>query len=269
MNDFLKDIKVELLSYFSAVIDITPKLFIAIFILLLTLIIARQIKIISDKALKKRMEDPLLANFLSTVIKYLIFLFGILLAFKVLGLGGVVTSILAGAGISAFIIGFALRDIGENFLAGILMAFKRPFRVGDFIETGSIKGKVIALSIRDTQIKTIDGKDVYIPNSNIIKNPLINYTIDGFLRFDILLNLDDKYDNNLLMEKIYNAVAKVEGVLENDRKPDINISSIEYGKIELLLSYWIDTFSSKVSSEKIKSDVNISIKKIIKDIKEL
>ena len=69
------------------------------------------------------------------------------------------------------------------------MAFKRPFRVGDFVESGVIRGTVLALNVRDTLLKTPDGKDVSVPNALIIKNPLINYTIDGFLRFDFVVGL--------------------------------------------------------------------------------
>jgi small-conductance mechanosensitive channel len=110
-----------------------------------------------------------------------------MVVFRFVGLTGVVSGLLAGAGISAFIIGFALKDIGENFLAGILLAFKRPFRVGDLVDIGGIRGTVLILNLRDTQIKTPDGKDVFIPNANIIKNPLVNFTIDGFISFLILL----------------------------------------------------------------------------------
>ncbi|HAZ24509.1 MAG TPA: mechanosensitive ion channel protein MscS, partial [Algoriphagus sp.] len=101
-----------------------------------------------------------------------------------------VSGLLAGAGITAFVIGFALKDIGENFLAGILLAFKRPFKVGDTVDINGIRGVVLNLNLRDTQIKTPDGKDVFIPNATIIKNPLVNFTIDGFLRYDFIVGLD-------------------------------------------------------------------------------
>ena len=95
---------------------------------------------------------------------------------------------LAGAGISAFIIGFALKDIGENFLAGIILAFKRPFRVGDIVDINGLKGKVLTLNLRDTQIKTGDGKDVFIPNAVIIKNPLSILPSMGFCAMILLLD---------------------------------------------------------------------------------
>lgn len=111
------------------------------------------------------------------------------------------------------------------------MAFKRPFRVDDFVETGPVRGKVLALNIRDTRLKTPDDKDVYVPNANIIKNPLINYAIDGFLRFDFVVGLPAGSDCKALMKGIENAVNGVEGVLKKRRKTSVAITGISPGRI--------------------------------------
>ncbi len=263
MKVLLKDIWQELHKYYDGFIEITPKLLMAFLILILAWILARQVRKISDRKLKNQMEDPLLAEFLATMIRSVIFIIGLLLAFKTVGFGGITTSILAGAGITAFIIGFALRDIGENFLAGILMAFKRPFRVGDFVESGNLKGKVVALNIRITQIKTPDGKDVYIPNANIIKNPLINYTIDGFLRFDFLVGIPQGSDYKKAMQIIEETVINVQGVIKKRRTTTVNISGISPGRLDIIVSFWIDTFAVKKEAEKIRSEVILAVQEAL------
>jgi small-conductance mechanosensitive channel len=166
----------------------------------------------------KKMDDPLLANFLSVFFRFVILLIGLMVIFRVVGLTGVVSGLLAGAGISAFVIGFALKDIGENFIAGILLAFKRPFRLGDVVDIGNLRGTVISLNLRDTQIKTADGKDVFIPNAQIIKNPLVNFTIDGFLRYDFIIGLDYESDYQRAIDVIREVVPTVEGVLKTEKK---------------------------------------------------
>lgn len=263
MGDFFNDFRIEISQYYENIVILTPKLLITLLVLILTWFISKKIRIFFNKKLKERMEDLLLADFLSTVIRTTIFIVGLLISFQILGLGGIATSLLAGAGISAFIIGFALRDIGENFLAGILMAFKRPFRVGDFVETGSIKGKVQSLSIRETHIKTPDGKDVYIPNASIIKNPLSNYTIDGFLRYDIIVTLPESVDFNSYKNSIKSAVENVEGVLKNRREVNIYISGNPPGKFEVTVSFWIDTFSINDDAENIKSNVILVVQNLL------
>jgi small conductance mechanosensitive channel len=263
---FFDDILEELLGYYDGIVIITPKLLLASFVMFVVWFLARTIRRFTDRKLKIRMEDPLLAEFLATMTRFVVIIIGILLAFRILGMGGITSSILAGAGISAFIIGFALRDIGENFLAGILMAFKRPFRVGDFVESGAIKGTVLALSIRDTRLKTPDGKDVFVPNAMIIKNPLINYTIDGFLRFDFIVEIPAFTDYTKVIRDITTAVNSVEEVIRRRKKTQVYISGIAPGKINLTVSFWIDTFKVKLSSDGVRSEVILRVQKVIEDL---
>ena len=266
MRTFLQDFLNQFTPYFQGLVELAPKIIMAAIVIVAAWLIARLIRNMTNRKLKKSMEDPLLAEFLATMTRTIIFIIGISLAFKIVGLSGITASIMAGAGITAFIIGFALRDIGENFLAGIIMAFKRPFRVGDFVETGAVRGRVVTLNIRDTQLKTPDGKDVFVPNANIIKNPLINYTIDGFLRFDFNVNLPAKTDYNKIMKEIEAAVESVEGVLRRRRKTEVYVSSITPGGAGVTVSFWIDTFKSKTTSEGIRSTVILRVQDIIENM---
>ena len=111
--------------------------------------------------LATRLDDPLLSNFLGRVSGILIKLIGLMIFLKIIGLGGSVAAFLGAASIGTFVIGFALKDIGEHFLAGIVLAFNRPFRIGDTIEVSGNIGKVSDISLRNTHIKSFDGKDIY------------------------------------------------------------------------------------------------------------
>ncbi len=269
MQRFLSDIWGETIQYYDAFVVLVPKLVVAILIIVLTWFVARQLRRVSDRGFKRQMEDPLLARFLANLVRTVVIIIGVTLALKTMGFGGVTASILAGAGITAFVIGFALRDIGENFLAGIIMAFKRPFRVGDFVESGPIKGKVVALNIRETQIKTEDGKDVFIPNGIIIKNPLINYTIDGFLRYDLVLAIPEGVEEKHAIQRIVESVNSVEGVLKKRRKTIVDISGIAPGRLEVRLSYWIDNFSARERVGKIRSEVMYRVRKTLENLQKM
>lgn len=211
------------------------------------------------KRLIKRMDDPLLANFISVIFRLVIILIGFMVVFRVIGLTGVVSGLLAGAGITAFVIGFALKDIGENFLAGILMAFKRPFRVGDIVDIAGQRGTVLTMNLRDTQIKTGDGKDVFIPNATIIKNPLVNFTIDGFLRYDFIIGLDYGSDYRKAMEIILAEIKQVEGVLQNTKMPNVWISDLAESTLNLQVTFWVDTFDRKIGDMKVKTNAIIAV----------
>ena len=211
------------------------------------------------KRLLVRMDDPLLANFLSVVFRLIIILLGFLLVFRIIGLTGLVSGLLAGAGITAFVIGFALKDIGENFLAGILLAFKRPFKVGDTVDINGIRGVVLNLNLRDTQMKTPDGKDVFIPNANIIKNPLINFTIDGYLRYDFIVGLDYGSDYQAARAVILEAIQKVPGVLMDTKTPKVWVSELAESTLNLQVAFWVDTFDRKIADLEVKSQAIIQV----------
>lgn len=226
---------------------------------LLFLFLANKSKAFLRVRLVKRMEDDLLANFLAGLFGSVVILIGLMIVFRIIGLTGVVSGLLAGAGISAFIIGFALKDIGENFLAGILLAFKRPFRVGDIVDINGIRGTVLTLNLRDTQVKTADGKDIFIPNAQIIKNPLINFTIDGFLRYDFTIGLDYGSDYSGAMILIRETLMQVEGVLTSEKKPNVWVSDLAESTINLQVTFWVDTFDRKIADTEVKSVAIIQV----------
>lgn len=211
------------------------------------------------RRLVAKMDDDLLANFLSMIFRLLVILAGFMVVFRFVGLTGVVSGLLAGAGITAFVIGFALKDIGENFLAGILLAFKRPFKVGDIIEINGIRGSVVSLNLRDTHIKTGDGKDVYLPNAKIITNALINFTIDGFLRYDFIIGLDYGSDYRKAMAIILETAYKIPGVLKNRRKPNVWIADLAASTLNLQVTFWVDTLDDGPGDMEIKTNLIIEV----------
>ncbi|MBK8328096.1 MAG: mechanosensitive ion channel family protein [Bacteroidetes bacterium] len=239
-------------------LGVLPRLFIACCFLIIAWLFGLQIKKLSKNRLRKRFDDPLLPAFLANILRIIIVLVGILMALKVMQLGGVATSLMAGAGISAFIIGFALKDIGENFLAGILLASNRPFRVGDLIECNSIKGVVTALNLKDTELKTADGKDVYMPNSMLIKNPLQNYTIDGSHRYEFLVKI--QYHPDLVKAKtiIEEIMFDMQSVVNEVHKPSVQLMNISNGGYEFNVYFWLYTIS-EVSSSNVKTQAMIQI----------
>jgi small-conductance mechanosensitive channel len=212
------------------------------------------------KQVKPRTQNPLLAEFLGKMGALTISIIGLVVFFEIIGLGGFASHILAGAGITTFVIGFAFKDIGENFLAGILMAFKSPFRIGDLIETNNTIGYVTELNLRETIVKTRDGKDVYIPNSQIIKTPLNNYTIDGFLRYDLTIGLDYNSDFNKAIDIIKRTLAEMPDVIQKDKKPFVVIEDFLASCVNIKVYYWIDTFKSKSNAYHLIIKTQISIK---------
>lgn len=207
-------------------------------------LIAEFIKRRIKRRMIRKSPNPITATFVSQIISFALKTFVVLITLYLLGLNSFTNKILAGAGLLAFVIGFALKDIGENFLAGIILAFKSPFKLDDLIEVDKIIGFVKDIDIRETHIKTPDGKDVFMPNSIILKNPMFNYTIDGFLRYEFIVGV--AYENNPAeaIIVIYETVNNVEGVLKGKRKPVVIIDELAANTINIRVMFWIDTFQS-------------------------
>ncbi|MFP5439064.1 MAG: mechanosensitive ion channel family protein [Bacteroidia bacterium] len=262
MEEFLNDVIKHVEGYYKTLVDVTPNLLLAIVVVLISWFVAARLKIFADNRLKRKMHDPLLATFIANLIKAVFIVLGLLLMLRIVGLTGIAQTLLAGAGIGAFVIGFALKDIGENFLAGILLAFKRPFSIGDIIESNGVKGKVVALNLRDTQVHS-DSKDIFIPNALLIKSVLTNFNSEGFLLQDFMIGLEYGSD----YEK---AIALVKEVLDNNQdvvREDLHNSAVVAGitgaTIQLTVRYWVKT-DRKVTDGKTRSEVIIKVMEALK-----
>lgn len=203
--------------------------------------------------MRKKADDRILVDFTNSIFRVLNVLLLALLFMYIVGLGHIAGTIVGAAGLSAFVIGFALKDIGENFLSGVIMAFDRPFRLGDTIRTGSVEGVVSKLSLRDTHVKTFDGIDVYVPNSQIVKNPLYNYTIDGFIRYSFVVGVDYATDIEQARSIVLEAVRLTPGVLIETKPPRTHAKNLNTSTVDIECHFWIDTFDSTKSGLEIKS----------------
>lgn len=262
MENFLQDVFKHVETYYYSIVDLTPKFILAVAVILVSWFIATRVGIFAGNRLKVRMHDRLLATFIARLIKSVLIIIGVLIMFKIIGLDGIAQSMLAGAGISAFVIGFALKDIGENFLAGILLAFKRPFSIGDIIESNGVKGEVINLNLRDTEVKS-DSKIIYIPNALLIKNTLINYNSAGFLLQTFTVGLEFGSDYNRAIELVKEVLERNDDVTDKEHNDSAIITDVTAGVAQLNIRYWVETGTTNNKAEnrsKIISEVLNTLK---------
>jgi len=173
------------------------------------------------------------------VVRWIFTLFGILLALQILGYTAVATSVLATGGVAAVVLGFAFKEIGENMLAGIFLAFSRSFDVGDLIESGGLRGVVRAIDLRATHIRTADGCDIFVPSSQIYRQPLMNFTRDGLRRGSFSIGVDYGDDPMRALGVLREAVTSVSGVLEQPA-PAFELRELAGSWMELQAHLWVD-----------------------------
>jgi small-conductance mechanosensitive channel len=252
MNTVLKSFQ----DLANRLLELTPEIILALVILVLFHFLAKGIRKIYKNVLDNTPLTSSNVNFFGKLIYALIFIVGILIALNILGFSGVATSILASGGITAVILGFAFKDIGENFLAGFFMAFSRPFTAGDLIETEGILGRVKNIEIRHTHLRTADGCDVFIPSSQLLSKPLYNYTRDGLRRGSFTVGIDYR-DNAEKACHILLEVVKENKNVVNYPEPMVQTTGFTPSFVELTGYFWIrvDVSKQEIFLANVKSEL--------------
>jgi small-conductance mechanosensitive channel len=203
------------------------------------------LKTIENRLIDKTetLVDDVIFDLLNRFAGVIIFVVAIILALDLVGIN--VMPFIAGAGILGIAIGFAAKDTLSNLIAGILLIIDRPFEVGDRIEvwtapTGSATwGDVIDIGIRATKIKTTDNIVIIIPNNEIMKRDIINYTIIS-AKIRVRINIGISYDAELTQAKqIILDVADQIDWIAKDPKPKVVVRVFGESSVDLQLRVWI------------------------------
>ncbi len=250
MDVFLESFKAEWNSF----IQISPKLIIAIIVLALSILIGKIFSKGFSHLLSRANFKPTHRNFFKNLIVWLFGIIGLFIALNIMGLNGIAASLLAGGGITAVALGFAFRGIGENLLAGFFLAFSRPFDVGDLIQSGEFQGIVKGIELRSTHIRSADGRDIYIPSSQIFGEVLINYTRDGLRRLSFKVGIDYGDDSLKARELLYQTTSEIDFVL-SDPIPSANIATMTDQYVQLEVAFWVDTFQQGINMVYVQNEV--------------
>lgn len=253
-------------DFYARVLALLPNIISGLLVILIFIVLGKLFYKIIGKRIQLKWKDSIISNFIAQASKWFFYAFGIIIALNIIGFGGIASSLVAGAGISAIIFGFAFKDIGENFLSGIILALKRPFEIGDIIEINGHRGNVKDLDLRLTHLRNVDGKDIYIPNSSIIKNTLINYTKDNILRVNFVIGIAPECNIDSTRTLIINYLEKKEQILQLP-KPNVIVQDLGEYTTNLQVLFWVDIIANKTLPD---SYLGHNIRsKVITDVKEI
>jgi small-conductance mechanosensitive channel len=188
--------------------------------------------------------DDIVFDLLNKFAGAAIYAIAIIMALDILGVN--VMPFIAGAGIVGIAIGFAAKDTLSNLIAGVLLILDRPFEVGDRIEvwsapTGSATwGDVIDIGLRATKIKTTDNIVIVIPNNEIMKRDIVNYTIITS-KIRIRINIGIAYDADLKKAKeTISSVAETAKWVAEEPPPKVVVRNFGESSVDLQLRVWIN-----------------------------
>lgn len=246
----LDSVQTELSELYWQAARALPFVLLAIIVLLLSWLAAAGVAMLARRGLRERIPSPLLLNFAARAIAIPIFLLGLYFILKVANLTGLALTVLGGTGIVGIVLGFASRDIVENFLASFFLSLQRPFRTGDYIDVAGVEGIVQNLNTRTTVLLTLDGAHIQIPNALVFKDKVINHSASPYRRSDF--NVGIGYDSVIsdAQDLVLSVLRDHSGVLESP-EPLVLVDNLGSATVNLKCLYWFD--SETYSPIKIKS----------------
>ncbi len=171
------------------------------------------------------------------VIYFFTIFVGILVALSAVNVN--VTTLIASLGVAGFALGFALKDILENFIAGILLLFARPFELQDQVTVSDFEGTVIDIQIRTTTLRTYSDDLVLIPNSKVFTNSVVNHTRLGKRRYAVAFDTSLSADTELVQREALRAVQENDAVNDTPA-PFVRMKSVDSGNdvLSWQVYYW-------------------------------
>ncbi len=223
-------------------------------ILYVTYMLVSFVKTIIEGEILRKMPLPRgIPAAISMIIRISLVTFGILFALSATGINLSSLGMIAGAlGVG---IGFGLQNIVQNFISGLILIFERPIQVGDTVEVDSLLGQVKDIGVRASNVVTYDGAEVVVPNSNLISNNLINWTLsDSRKRVEIKVGTAYGTDPNIVL-KLIKQVALDHPDVVRDPAPRALFEGFGDSSLDFRLLFWVN-FEMGLSA---KSDVAVGI----------
>jgi small conductance mechanosensitive channel len=220
------------------VVSFVPRFLVAIVLFIVFLGLATLARKLARQSLEKVPQIPWAVKLLIARTIYLcMLLVGILVALSAANVN--VAAVIASLGVAGFALGFALKDILENFISGIILLFARPFEVGDQITSGAYEGVVQDIEIRTTTLHTYDGQAVVIPNSQVLSAPVINHTRLGRRRYQLDFNTSLDADTSQV-ERESLAAAQGASEIADEPAPFVRMISTDSGNdiLSWRLYFW-------------------------------
>jgi small-conductance mechanosensitive channel len=228
-------------EYFSTlaenIVASIPNIITALTIFLISLYVAKWLSNGVKRVLLRRDAASGVTHLLADILRWTIIVFGAITALQKFFN---VTAFLTGLGILGFTIGFALQNVTQNFVSGIILLIQQPFKVGDEISVIGFEGVALQIDLRTTELQTLDGRIVILPNAEALAHPIVNYTRAHRRRVDLPMAVSHGKNPEKIRAALLEAMKDVPGFVTAPA-PVVTFTNFGVTTIELLASFWVDT----------------------------
>lgn len=188
---------------------------------------------------KRVAPNPFVAELLSQTIKFVFVIIGLILALSFLGAEAIIGTLLGGAGVIGIAVGFAVKDTIENYIASLMLSIRQPFRARDYVDINGQEGVIVRLTSRATILMTADGNQLRIPNSEVFKATIVNFTKNPERRFTFKLGVDANDDPLAAIKIGLDAINELNFIL-TDPKAVAIIDEVGDSNIILEFQAWVN-----------------------------
>lgn len=219
-------------------VNALPLLIIAAIILVLSVIISSRLRK-WDMPYRKLEGRPLVRQLVKQVVGTVVLGLGVLLALEILDVTAFIGALLGTAGLAGLALGFAFQDIVENYLSSVMLSARQPYRKGDSIKINDHTGKVVRMTMRDTVLMTFDGNHVRIPNAQVFKSVITNFSHNPRRRFQFSVGVGTQ-ESLLDAQRIgLKTLQDIPGIL-HDPSPYMVIDSLGDSSVVCIFYAWLD-----------------------------
>jgi len=222
-----------------------PYLVIALIVFGVFLIIARVVRGVIHAAGTNTRLDVTLADLLGRLASAAITVIGLFVAAVIIFPAFKPGDLITGLGITSVAIGFAFKDVLQNFFAGILILWRRPFVVGDQIKTKEYEGTVEEINVRSTRLKTYDGERAVLPNGDVYTNAILVRTAydKRRIKFTVGIGYPDSIEE--ARATIKRVLEDTEGVM-NDPGPWVYVTELAPSSVNFTVYFWVGSQQANV-----------------------
>lgn len=255
----------KLFGWVDAAIRSIPNLLVAIIVVGLFWLFARWTYRIVSRMFSRTQLNGNLEHLIAKTVKVCVIGLGFILALGILKLDKAVFSLLAGVGVIGLALGFAFQDLVSNFVSGVMIAIRSPFRVGDIIELGDTTGSILDIRLRDTVIKNFSGQHVLVPNKTFMTEEVTNFSTHGQRRAEFTVGVSYTADLREAKSIVLAAVNGMEDIVK-DPAPEVYVDELGDSAVVLKIFFWVTFPGSNFSG--LKEEAIIRIKEAL-DSKEI
>jgi small conductance mechanosensitive channel len=248
------------LSMWRGLIKSIPEILTSVAILVITHYILKFLKPLIEKGLRRFKVREILIEFIIKIFSATLWISAILIAAGILFPTITPGKILTALGLGSIAVGFAFKDIFENFMAGIFILLREPFKIGDIIQVDDIEGKITHITIRDTVITDLDAHKIVIPNAMVFKNKIHVHTSKTYRRVNITCGIAYDEDISAAKECIEKAIKHLPSVLKNQ---PLQIEAYEFNNSSVDIRVFWHTSSDPAKRRASIDEVVVAIKKAL------